>query len=250
MPKKRVSLTLEERLVERIDAEADDRGVNRSQLVEKLVEDYFSRKGVDVGVVFCGDRENRTLNLYQGKPVLSHILDHLEQEGLSRVFVMAGRNREELESNYGSSYGELALEYVSEEEPRGTAAALARLEDRIDEVFVALNGHVISDVDINEMLQVHREEGKVATLALTTVEDPSGYGVARLKGSEILGFEEKPDPGEEPSRLINAGTYIFGPGIFDRLDSDSLEEVFEQLAASGELAGYIYGGDWKDVNGG
>jgi NDP-sugar pyrophosphorylase family protein len=85
-------------------------------------------------------------------------------------------------------------------------------------------------------------------LALTTVEDPSRYGVARLKGRRILGFEEKPAKGKEPSRLINAGTYIFDPEIFSHLDADSLEEVFEQLASQSSLSGYIYGGKWKDID--
>jgi len=121
------------------------------------------------------------------------------------------------------------------------------VEDEIDDTFAVLNGHVLSDVNLEEISGLHREENYVATIALTTVEDPSSYGVARLKGSRILGFEEKPKPGEEPSRLINAGIYILEPEIFEHLKADSLEEVFEELASKNELSGYIYGGYWKDI---
>jgi NDP-sugar pyrophosphorylase family protein len=62
----------------------------------------------------------------------------------------------------------------------------------------------------------------------------------------ILGFEEKPDRGDEPSRLINAGTYIFEPEIFGILEHETIEEAFEQLARQQKLTGYIYGGEWKD----
>ncbi|MFB6147997.1 MAG: sugar phosphate nucleotidyltransferase, partial [Candidatus Nanohaloarchaea archaeon] len=201
MSKKRVSLTLEESLVDRIDSEADKKGLNRSQMMEEVAKSYFSERGIDTAVVLCGDPGTRSLELYEGKPVLEHILEHLEGQGVSRAVLLVGRNGE-IEERFGYSHGSLVLDYVDEEEPRGTAAALSEVEDLVDSTFAVLNGHVITDVDLDEMHGVHREEDTVATMALTTVEDPSGYGVARLKGSRILGFEEKPEEGEEPSRLI------------------------------------------------
>lgn len=246
MAKKRVSLTLDESLVERVDAEAEAKDVNRSRLVEQLIQGYFEQQGIDTAVILCGDPELKTLELYDGKPVLSHILDHLSDEGVSRAILLVGENQE-IEDNFGSEYHGVALEYVSEQQPEGTGAALRKVEEKVDGVFVALNGHVIADVDLQDMLRVHEESGSVATMALTAVEDPSNYGVARLKGRRILGFEEKPEPGEEPSRLINAGTYIFEPSIFDRLGHKSLEPVFKNLAGESELSGYIYGGKWEEI---
>ncbi|MFB6207862.1 MAG: sugar phosphate nucleotidyltransferase [Candidatus Nanohaloarchaea archaeon] len=248
MPKKRVSLTLDETLVEQIDSEADRENVNRSQMIESVVRNYFRGRGLDTAVVFCGDPDIRTLKQYNGEPVLSHVLSHLSGQGVSRAILLVGQNRSKIESEFGSTHERVALEYVSEDEPRGTAAALKKVEDRIDRSFVAVNGHVITDVDLQDMSKVHHDENTVATMALTTVEEPSSYGVARLKGRKILGFEEKPEPGEEPSRLINAGTYIFDPEIFSHLEHDSLERSFEQLAGESELSGYIYGGKWVDVS--
>lgn len=246
MAKKRVSLTLEESLVEKIDSEASKKGLNRSQTVEEIARKHFESRSIETAVVLCGDPEARSLEKYEGRPVLEHILDHLSGQ-VSRVILLVGDN-DQVESIFGSSHGELALDYVSEDEPRGTAAALRNVEGMVERTFAVLNGHVISDVDLGEMAELHREEESVATIALTTVEDPSSYGVARLRGSRILGFEEKPERGEEPSRLINAGTYLFSPEIFDSLGHDSLEEVFQQLAADSELSGYIYGGEWVDID--
>jgi mannose-1-phosphate guanylyltransferase len=194
--------------------------------------------------VFCGDPDAKTLNEWKNKPVLAHILEHLS-EYVSRAYLLAGPNRQEIENEFGSKHNGLLLEYFSDKS-RGTGSALSSIEGKIEDTFIAVNGHVISDVDINEMLEVHREEDLPATMALTTVEDPAEYGVAKLKGRSILGFEEKPNRGEEPSRLINAGTYIFEPEIFQHLDHETIEEAFEEIAQQGELAGYIYGGEWKD----
>ena len=247
MGKKRVSLTLEEDLVEKIDEEADSQEINRSQTVEDIICDYFRGKGLETAVILCGDSENKTLNLYEGKPVLGHILDNLSGQGVSRVILLSGSNRDEIDEQFGSSYEGMTLEYV-EDEAEGTAAALSKAEEKINETFVALNGHVVADVDLEDMLRVHREEDTAATMALTTVSSPSRYGVARLKGRKILGFEEKPEKGEEPSQLINAGTYILDSDIFEHLEAESLEKAFENLADQGLLSGYMYGGEWKDID--
>lgn len=248
MAKRRVSLTLEQSLVERVDSESDRQGLNRSQMVEEILERHFEGQGLRTAVVLCGDPELKSLELHKGRAVLAHVLEHLSAEGVTRVILLAGPNKQRIEKEFGSEYEGLNLEYFEEESPSGTAAALKHVEaDLGSQTFVVLNGHVITDVDLDEMFRVHTASGSTVTMALTTVENPSQYGVARLKGQRILGFEEKPEPGQEPSRLINAGTYILEPGIFGHLDSDSLEVVFEQLASEGLLSGYIYGGKWIDI---
>jgi NDP-sugar pyrophosphorylase family protein len=244
MAKKRISLTLEEEILNKIDVESERLDSNRSNTVERIANEYFDRKGLDTAVVLCGDPELRSLELHKGQSILSHILDHLDDQSFSRVILLAGENRQRLKEEFETEYGKLSLEYV-EEEPRGTAAALKNVESELNSSFALLNGHVVAEVDFDEMLQTHRGEDSVATMALTTVENPEKYGVAKMKGQTVLGFEEKPE--NPPSRLINAGTYIVEPTIFERMDSDDLEEVFEQLASKGKLAGYIYGGRWVEV---
>ena len=248
MSKKRVSLTLKHDIVGRLDAEADKEGINRSQLVENILESYFNSKAIDTAVVFCGDKDLKALREYQGRPVLEHVLTHLAEENISRVFLLVGPNSDKIREEFGSRYDGLQLSYVSEEAPSGTANALKKVSDEISSTFIAVNGHVVTDVDMQEMLEIHRDESSVSTMALTSVEDPSGYGVVRLKGRRILGFEEKPESYENLSRLINAGTYVFDPEIFDQLDSNSLENAFEELAEKNSLSGYIYGGKWKDIS--
>lgn len=243
MSKNRVSLTIDEGLLKRLDAEAEHKDLNRSQMFEEVVRSYVHSQEIDTAVVFCGGEEFRSLNEYEGKPVLAHVIEHLRKNNISRVILLPGPNEEEIRERF--SWGDdLKIEYVSEEESSGTAAALKQLEEKVGKTFLAVNGDVIADVDVEDMLQVHREESRVATIALTTVEDTSDYGAVHLKGRVVLGFKEKPEPGEEPTKLVNAGTYIFEPSIFKELNGKGLGEVFEDLADSKELTGYIYGGEW------
>ncbi len=246
MSKTRVSLTLNQTLLKRVDAEADHRSLNRSQMVEEIIEDYIRGQTIDTAVILCGDRELSPLKEIDGRPVLSHILEGLEDKGLTRAIILAGDNREELEASFGDKRFGITLDYVSDE-VEGPGEALKKLEDRIGKTFLVLNGDVVLDLDIEDMMNVHRQEDSVATMALRTADNPSKYGVVRMKGRTVLGFEEKPDPGEEPTRLVNAGAYIFEPEAFSILEED-LDQFFEKLSKEKQLSGYIYGGKWEKAD--
>lgn len=248
MSKRRVSLTLDEELVKKIDRSAEADELNRSQKVEDIVENHFKNQGLNTAVVLCGDPELKSLELYEGRSILAYILENFSEHGISRVILLTGPNREEIEKEFGKSYKGVNIEYFAEEKPEGTAKALEKTKPELNSSFLVVNGHVIAEVDIDEMFRHHNQQEALATMALTTVENPSDYGVAQLKGHKILGFEEKPETGHEPSRLINVGTYILEPEIFSVLDHSDLEKVFEDLASEGDLSGYIYGGEWSEVD--
>lgn len=247
MPKKRVSLTLEQELVDRIDSEASGNDLNRSQQVEDLLEEYFDGRSIRTAVIFCGGEEARSMKKFEGKPVLSHILDNLVETTIENVILLSGKNTDKIKDYFGEGYRRLSLEIIGDESPKGTARALEKVKDKVSGTFLVLNGHVLSDVDIEDMLEVHREEDVSATMALTTVEDPSQYGVAKLKGRTVLGFKEKPLSGQEPSKLINAGTYLMEPEIFKFLGEGNIEDLFTKLSEIRDLSGYIYGGKWNKI---
>ncbi len=243
MSKNRVSLTIDETLLKRVDAEADHRSMNRSQMVEEIIEKYIRGQTIDTAVILCGGPDKASMKELNGRPVLNLTLRMIKEKGVDRAILLAGNNRKELESRYGDSYSGIRLEYISDD-VEGPAEALKKLEDRIGKTFLVLNGDVVLDLDIEDMLKVHRHEESIVTMALRTADDPSNYGVVRMKGRTVLGFEEKPEPGEEPTRLVNAGAYMFEPEVFDILDRD-FDTLFDRLSKRKELSGYIYGGKWQ-----
>ncbi|MDG1267709.1 MAG: NDP-sugar synthase, partial [Ilumatobacter sp.] len=91
---------------------------------------------------------------------------------------------------------------------------------------------------------------------LTGVDDPSAFGVVGLVDAQngagrVDQFVEKPDPGKEPSNLINAGTYVFEPTVLDRIPADvrvSIERnTFPALAAEGSVHGLATDDYWIDA---
>ncbi|MCJ7479406.1 MAG: sugar phosphate nucleotidyltransferase [Candidatus Nanohaloarchaeota archaeon QJJ-7] len=246
MVKERISLTLDSEVVEKLDRKLEDEGVeNRSQGVERFLEDYLKQESVSTAVVLGGGRDSSCLIPLNGKPVIDHTLDLLEEAGADKIVVNTAdpEVREHLKGE--------DIEVFFEDEPLGTAGSLRELEDDIEDSFLVMNGDVLCEVDIEDMLQAHRDGEGIATVALTTVKDASPYGVIRMKGDRIVGFQEKPE--EAASHLVNAGAYLLDPEFLKRIPSKEekrevdIETLFETLANEGRLNGYVYEGEWREV---
>ncbi|MDY6788767.1 MAG: sugar phosphate nucleotidyltransferase [Candidatus Nanohaloarchaea archaeon] len=255
MGKKRVSITLEEELVERIDRKAEEKEIeNRSRAIESFLSDYLRTEKVDTAVVLCGGTvDPECMIRINGKPVVEHILTHLDKHGVERAVLTVNKEDKSVKDYFGDGKGfDLDLEYFVEEQPLGTAGSLREIEG-LNDTFLMMNGDVLCRVDIEDMARKHRESKAVSTIALTTIDDVSPYGVARMKGDKIVGFTEKPEKGEEVSKLVNAGVYLMEPEAIKRLPEKrekqkvDVEDVFERLAGQRLLKGYVYDGEWHDV---
>ncbi len=183
-----------------------------------------------------------------GTPLVQRIISTLPP-GVDEIIVAAGYRSHDIEAYFRENPQDVPVRIVTEHKPLGTAGALWNLRERLDSTFVVLNGDVINSIPLAEMERFHREKGAVATISLWEVEDPTAFGIVRLSdGSSITEFREKPTREEAFSNLINAGTYIMEPSIFDHMSHEnfSLErEVFPGLT-DGRLHGFSFSGYWID----
>ena len=120
------------------------------------------------------------------------------------------------------------------------------------ERVLVVNGDILTDLDLDALAAFHEEHGGSATIALTPVEDPSSYGVVATDAvGRVLAFVEKPAPGEAPSNLINAGTYLLDPAALAAIPEgrpSSIErEVFPALVAAGDLYAMASRAYWIDT---
>ncbi|OGO05837.1 MAG: glucose-1-phosphate cytidylyltransferase, partial [Chloroflexi bacterium RBG_13_56_8] len=109
-----------------------------------------------------------------------------------------------------------------------------------DETFMVTYGDGVADTDISALLAFHRAHGRLATV--TTVRPVSRFGMLELGGGgQVTRFAEKP----LGDGWMNAGFFVFEPGIFDYLEGDSsiLErDPMEQLVRDGQLMAYRHEG--------
>ena len=134
----------------------------------------------------------------------------------------------------------------------GTAGAIKKVEDKLGDTFVAINGDVFSHIDIEAMTEEHFSSEATVTISLTEVQNPCEYGIARLeKDGRISEFREKPKAEEVFSNLINAGIYIVQKEVLSLVPAgqyDFSKELVPELMKRGcRIQGYVYTGPWLDV---
>jgi len=186
------------------------------------------------------------------RPFIAYMLDWLRGHGVDDVIMSCGFLASGVRNvlGDGSAYG-VRLRYMEEPHPLGTGGALKFAESLLDERFLMLNGDVLTDLDVSAQLALHEQRGAQATLALTPVEDPSAYGLVRMReDGEVTGFVEKPAPDQIDTHNISAGVYVLERSVLELLEPEqpaSIErEVFPRLVGEGIYA-YVGEGYWLDI---
>jgi mannose-1-phosphate guanylyltransferase len=183
-----------------------------------------------------------------GKPFLSYMIDWLARHGVDEIVLACGYGADVVRDVLGEG-GSPRLRYVSEPEPRGTGGAIKFAADELEDRFLALNGDVLSDLDLSALISSHEQRGAQASLGLYPVDDATGYGLVSYEGdgavSEFLEKPEVPGPGE-----INAGTYVLERSVLDLIPEGELvsieRDVFPRLIGAG-LHALPLPGYWMDI---
>jgi NDP-sugar pyrophosphorylase family protein len=137
--------------------------------------------------------------------------------------------------------------------PLGTGGAIRYAGDQLTESVIVFNGDVLTQVDVNAVLRLHRERRAKATIVLTPVENPRAYGLVETDAAgNIQRFLEKPGDSEITCNTINAGIYVLEPDTFDRIPKDTAWSIersyFPSLIERGEtFVAYTDRGYWIDI---
>jgi mannose-1-phosphate guanylyltransferase len=188
------------------------------------------------------------------RPFLAYMVEWLAAHGVTEVVLACGFLPDVLREALGDGEpGGPRITYVTEPDRRGTAGAIRfaadALGEDLEDRFLALNGDVLTDLDLAALLAAHRSAGARATLALYPVEDSGAYGLVSLDaGGRVLEFLEK--TGEAAPGEINAGAYVLERSVLDLIPAGrevSIErEVFPRLVGAG-LHGLRLDGYWMDI---
>lgn len=188
-------------------------------------------------------------------PIIEHIFGLLSRHGFEEAHVNVNYLADALLAAYGGGFEEdgMTAHLSREEALTGTAGGVKRLEDRFDDTFVVVSGDALTDVDLTELVDFHKEKGALATIALHRVYDTAEFGVVDLDDkSNIKGFQEKPDPADAISTLANTGIYVLEPRALDYIAegefADFAQDVFPELLRMGErFVGYQGAFYWSDI---
>jgi len=185
-----------------------------------------------------------------GKPLLEHMVRYLGEYDVSEVIVCVAYLKTHIMDYFKDGKGSgVKIKYAEADVPLGTAGQLKTAEKCISDRFLAMNGDIITSLNIRRLLAFHKKMGGIGTIALKKFEVSVPYGHIELDAnSNIQKFTEKPTF----SFFANAGVYVFEPKIFRYIPDGqvvSLEkDTFPTMLANGErLNGYLEEAYWADI---
>jgi mannose-1-phosphate guanylyltransferase len=190
-----------------------------------------------------------------GFPMLERVVDRLAASGVDEVVLSLGYQPDAFVERYPEGrIGTVRVRYAIEREPLDTAGAIrfAAEQGGVHDTFLVVNGDVLTDLDIDALVNFHIDCGGLATIGLVEVEDPSRFGVVVTdEAGRALRFVEKPPRNEAPSHAINAGVYVMEPAAIERVgfgERVSAERrLFPELAAEGSLYAQTQRCYWIDA---
>jgi glucose-1-phosphate cytidylyltransferase len=240
------------------------------------------RKDLPV-VILCGgqgtrlreETEHRPKPMVEvgGQPILWHILKHYGHHGFER-FVLCLGYKGWVIKQFFLRFHELQRDFtiaMDESEPirfhdrRGeerwritcaetgeetaTGARLWRVRDHLDaDTFLLTYGDAVADLDLDRLLAFHRAQGRLATV--TGVHPTSRYGELKVRGEQVLEFDEKPTIAEG---VVSGGFFVFQREAIERYFDDDPQLFLEQrpmqrLARDGQLSVFLHEGFWHPMD--
>jgi glucose-1-phosphate cytidylyltransferase len=201
-----------------------------------------------------------------GKPILWHIMNIYASYGY-KEFVLALGYKGEIIKDYFLNYhhrarnlsvnlksGDITLHNGDSEDwivhlldtgsDTQTGGRIKRIASFIgDEPFMLTYGDGVSNVNISELLNFHKSQGKLTTL--TAVRPTARFGQMVIRAGKVIQFKEKPQIGEG---WINGGFFVMEPEIAQYIHDDQTSwefESLEKLAAEGQVAAYKHDSFWQ-----
>lgn len=203
-----------------------------------------------------------------GKPILWHIMKIYSACGINDFIICCGYKGyliKEYFANYYIHTSDVTFDlerksmeiHASDCEPwrvtvvdtgenSMTGGRLKRVSEYLDDTFCMTYGDGVADIDIQGLIQFHKQSGALATV--TAVQPPGRFGSLAISGDKVQAFTEKPN-GE--GGWINAGFFVVEKGALELIANDSTSwehEPLESLAAQGKLSVYKHHGYWQAMD--
>jgi NDP-sugar pyrophosphorylase family protein len=181
-------------------------------------------------------------------PILEILLRQMKRSGIDEAILTVGHLAEILRAFFqdGSQFG-LKLSYSYECQPLGTAGPLSLLEG-LDDTFLVANGDVLTTLDLHSLVEYHRRNNAMLTIASYIRNARIDFGVIRTNlNNEIIGYIEKPSY----DLCVSMGVYVFEPRVLSYIAYnqylDFPDLVLKLLAAGERVMTFPYEGYWKDL---
>ena len=203
-----------------------------------------------------------------GKPILWHIMKEYSYYGFNEFIICCGYKQHMIKEWFANYYlynSDVTFDFSNDNEMTVhnnvaepwkvslidtglntmTGGRVKRIQPYIGkETFMLTYGDGVCDINIRDLVEFHKNHGKIATLTAARVGQR--FGVLDIKNNDtIKAFREK---SMDDGSRINAGYMVLEPDIFDFLEDDTTvfeKSPLEAIAKMGELKAYLFDGFWQ-----
>ena len=191
----------------------------------------------------------------RNRPFMGYMLDFLRAGGLDGAVLSLGYLPDPIQEYLADvDLDGFSVDYAVEDHALGTAGGIKNAEKylKADGPVVVVNGDVLTGTNLEQLIERHQSTGALATIMLTSVEDPTAYGLVEVDHDMVVHrFLEKPAADEVTTNLVNAGVYVLEPEVLEMIPRGrevSIErEIFPELQAGGGLRAHISSSYWRDI---
>ncbi len=261
--KKRVSLTISEKVLREVDNLVDGLLVrSRSDAVERILKEHVIERKTAV-ILAGGKPENMLLegtDVYKpladiGKrKLIEDNLIRCRESGFVNIIIVGSpllisKFYETLGN--GEKYG-VNVTYIEENRMLGSAKTLELAKNYIKTDFLFLPCDFFIGFDLEKLFEFHMSTGGIVTIGVhTRTTYDWKKGIVDLDGHNIKSYEESPK--KPKTRLVGIFAGFMKPDVFNYIPPGDVywslqENVFPKLASEGKLMGYPIAADWVNVH--
>tara|TARA_B100000900_G_C20507294_1_gene686425 strand:+ start:464 stop:1162 length:699 start_codon:yes stop_codon:yes gene_type:complete len=179
-----------------------------------------------------------------GKPIIEHIMSIYAKYGHKEFYIALGYKGEIIKKYFENFKKDWQINLIETGSSTLTGGRLKRLEKYLDaETFLLTYGDGISDININELINFHKNHKKMVTIS--AVRPPARFGSLSLKGSDVTKFKEKTQLGES---WINGGFFVMNSSFLKLIENDKTileKEPLEKVTNLKELKAFKHEGFWQ-----
>lgn len=248
--KKRISMTISEEILEKLDSIVDGNIIrSRSEAIESITSQFLSTYRVAVFLGGGSSEKLRIGNTYRplvnikGQPLIVHNIKRLASAGFGKIYFVGmsevvGECFKALGN--GEKFG-VEINYIEEAEALGNAKTLQHAEKHLRAPFLVLPVDNYFTFDVNYLFEKHLANRALVTVAThATREELTDLGVVEMLGDRIVGYEEKPH--KPRTFLTSVFIGMYDPKVFEYIPRGRVRwtlqtDLFPKLIKEGKLYG-------------
>ena len=177
-----------------------------------------------------------------GRPILQRKLEQYTRQGFRKFVLCLGYRAEQIRESVLKFDLPADFEFSDAGESAGILRRLVEARPLFGSDLLMTYGDTYTDLDLDELVRVHRQGANEATIVVAAIQNP--FGLVEAEGDRVTFFKEKPVLRYYIGyAMISASALdLIPPAVVDLPDGEGLVTFFKILIALERLGVYEHSG--------